>query len=552
MAALDLCPDKAFYHPGETARIAVRLPPLEGPPLRGRIRLRLMSLADEILAVEEEVALTPGAPWETRVLLPLPSEDPRGYGVDAELRDAEGRLLACGSTALDVLRHWAVAPRYGFLSDFPPDRPDIEEAVEALVRFHINGLQFYDWMYRHEDLLTEVDPYRDPLGRLLSRRTVEAGIEAAHRRNIAAMAYAAVYGASAAFARARPGWTLRGADGRPLGLGEDFLSIMDPRPGSPWARHLLRELAEVMRATRFDGIHLDQYGEPRAAWDAHGRFVDLASAFPAFIEQAVAVVRSIRPGAAVAFNAVNNWPIEAVAGTSVDFLYIEVWPPHTAYSDLWRLTVEAQRLGGGKPVVLAAYIDPAWGVNVRLADALIFASGGFHIELGEGSRMLADPYFPKHRPMGEDLKEVLRRYYDFAVRYENVLALGTRDHTAAAGMRIALRGLSAGPPDTAADVWVIARKGEGFEAISLIPARGLPHREWNRPLEAAPCPLEDVPVRYFPPRTVRRVWLASPDLGDPVAMCLGFRSGQCLQGRYIEFTVPRLEYWGLVVIEFAQ
>lgn len=551
MAALDLFPDKAFYYPGEAARITVRMPPLEGLSRQGRIRLRLMFLADEVLAVEEEVALDPEALGEIHIPLPLPPEDPRGYGVDAELRDAEGKLLARGSTALDVLRRWTVAPRYGFLSDFPPNRPDIEEVVEALVQFHINGLQFYDWMYRHEDLLTEEDPYRDLLGRLLSRRTVEALIEAAHRRNIAAMAYAAVYGASVAFARARPGWTLYGADGHSLGLGEDFLSIMDPRPGSPWAQHLLRELAEVMQVTRFDGIHLDQYGEPRTAWDAHGHLVDLASALPAFIEQASAVVRSIRPDATVVFNAVNNWPIKAVARTPVDFLYIEVWPPHTAYSDLWRLIVKGQRLGGGKPVVLAAYIDPAWEVNVRLADAVIFASGGYHIELGERDRMLADPYFPKHRPLSEDLREMLRRYYDFAVRYENVLALGTWDSTAAAMRRIALKGLSAGLPG-ATDVWIIARKGGGFEAINLILARGLPHREWNRPLEIAPSPLEDISVRYFPPQAVRRVWLASPDFDNPVAMCLRFKPDQCPQGNYIEFTVPRLEYWDLLVIEFAQ
>jgi dextranase len=551
MAALDLFPDKAFYYPGEAARITVRMPPLEGPSRRGRIRFQLMFLADEVLAVEEEVALGPGAPEEVHISLPLPPEDPRGYGVDAELRDTEGKLLARGSTALDILRHWTVAPRYGFLSDFPPNRPDIEEAVEALARFHINGLQFYDWMYRHEDLLTEEDPYRDPLGRLLSRRTVDALIEAAHRRNIAAMAYAAVYGASAAFARARPGWTLRGADGHPIGLGEDFLSIMDPRPGSPWAQHLLRELAEVMQVTRFDGIHLDQYGEPWVAWDAHGRLVDLASAFPAFIEQASAVVRSIRPDATVVFNAVNNWPIETVARTPVDFLYIEVWPPHTAYSDLWRLIVEAQRLGGGKPVVLAAYIDPAWEVNVRLADAVIFASGGYHIELGERDRMLADPYFPKHRPLGEDLREVLRRYYDFAVRYENVLALGTWDSTDEGARRVLIEGINTDPEGACGKVWIIARQSESFETISLINLSNIPCPEWNSLLLTAPTLLNELRVRYYTEREVKRVWLASPDFANSQALLLEFKPGWDIRGNHVEFTVPRLEYWDLIVIEFA-
>ena len=65
------------------------------------------------------------------------------------------------------------------------------------------------------------------------------------------------------------------------------------------------------------------------------------------------------------------------------------------------LSASAEQLGGGKPVIIAAYIHPERADNVRLANAVIFASGGYHLELGEPDAMLADPYFPRFGLMDE-------------------------------------------------------------------------------------------------------------------------------------------------------
>uniref|UniRef100_UPI0035E45CB9 glycoside hydrolase family 66 protein n=1 Tax=Thermoflexus sp. TaxID=1969742 RepID=UPI0035E45CB9 len=185
------------------------------------------------------------------------------------------------------------------------------------------------------------------------------------------------------------------------------------------------------------------------------------------------------------------------------------------------------------------------------ADAVIFASGGYHIELGERDRMLADPYFPKHQPLSEDLREVLRRYYDFAVRYENVLALGTQDSTDEEARRVTIEGVNTDPERACGKVWIITRQGGGFETISLINLSDIPSPEWNRLSPMPPTPLNELRVRYHTAREVKRVWLASPDFATPRAMLLEFESGQDTRGNYIAFTVPRLEYWDLIVIEFA-
>ena len=59
------------------------------------------------------------------------------------------------------------------LTDFQPGRTEIAGPVSIMADYHINALQFYDWMYRHEQFLTTEEPYVDLLGRQLSRQVVD-------------------------------------------------------------------------------------------------------------------------------------------------------------------------------------------------------------------------------------------------------------------------------------------------------------------------------------------------------------------------------------------
>ena len=542
-------PDRAFYRPGEKVRLLVYLTSELSRPVAIRLRATICFLVSEVCRIEHVITVQPGDQWH-ELLWDPPPQHPTGYGVDLQVLDRQGTTLSMASTSFDVLERWTQAPRYGFLTDFSPGRMQVEETMDWLIRYHINGLQFYDWMYRHEELLTSQEPYRDPLGRLLSRRTVEALIDAAHRRNIAAMPYTAIYGASVSFYKTHPDWALYKAGGRPIPFGENFLYIMDPSPDSPWTEHLLSEFSEVMQGTKFDGIHLDQYGDPKSGFDAQGEPVNLAEAIPAFINLTKDVVTSYKADATVVFNAVNNWPIETVAPAKQDLVYIEVWPPHTLYQDLWKVIVNAQRLGGGKLVVLAAYVEPARHRNVRLTDAVIFASGGYHIELGERNGMLADPYFPKYQQMSNELAAVVRRYYDFAVRYENVLAEGTWDTTEQQGANVFIEGVQTDPRLVYKKVWAVTRAGPGFETISLINLLGIANPEWSGLLVSDPPMQENLCVRYYTAERIRRVWLASPDLEMPSAVLLSFECKQDARP-YVEFKVPKLIYWDLLVVEYG-
>ena len=135
--------------------------------------------------------------------------------------------------------------------------------------------------------------FTDGMGRPLSMATVRHLIDLVHSRHIAAMPYTAIYGASMAFYQQHPDWALVDANGDLLTLGS-FIAILDPTPGSPWNRHLLAEFADVLDHTAFDGIHIDQYGSPKVAFDAAGNRVDLAEVFPQFIDQTAALVQQKR------------------------------------------------------------------------------------------------------------------------------------------------------------------------------------------------------------------------------------------------------------------
>lgn len=544
---VDFYPTQGMFRPGETVELTLELASTTDRELRASADLQLTHLAEAVAQLNESVTLPPGTTSVVGFRWPAPHVRLRGYGAEVVLTDASGRVLARASTACDVGEHWTLAPRYGFLCEFPPDRDNVDSTLQELAKYHINGVQFYDWQYRHDHLLPPEELFTDPLGRSLSLATVRSLIEAAHRHGMAAMPYTAIYAASPAFAQMHPDLALYNADGAPYEFEDGFLYIMNPAADSPWTEHLLQQFERLLGDLDFDGIHLDQYGDPKSGYAMDGELVDLASVIPDFIRRTKAATGVVRPGASVIFNAVGNWPIETVALGPQDVVYIEVWPPHSSYADLWQLIVNAQALSGGKPVVLAAYIDPQRPRNVRLTDAVIFASGGYHIELGEGTGMLADPYFPKYQPLGEELAAVMRRYYDFAVRYENVLSADTTDITQATASRLSIQGTETDPARVCQKVWPIARQGQGFQTVNLVNLLGVKDPQWTGSRLADPTPVEEMRVHYQVQQEVRRLWLASPDFASPQATLLDFES----EATGITFTVPSLAYWDLIVIEFA-
>ncbi len=406
--------DQSFTRPGEPATWTVTVNSDDRKQTSAATITSKISHLDQALeTITKTIVLSYGDRSASFKWMP-PQETPRGYGLDISVILADGSEIAHFSSGFDVLDAWFQMPRYGFLSDFFPGRKDAAQTLQNLTDYHVNGLQFYDWMYRHETLLTDHDPYIDVLDRELSLETVNALIEEAHKHQIAALPYTAIYASSMEFYNQHKEWGLYYADGKPVYLGTDFLAYMDPRVDSPWTTHLLKEFQAVLENTQFDGIHLDQYGDPKEAYDAEGHPIAIGPAIAETITKTHTLVDQYRPDGAVIFNCVTNWPVELVSKADEDFIYIEVWEPYTSFADLHNLIAYAQSLGTGKPVVLAAYVHPENTSNPMLMDAIIFASGGGHIELGENSGYLGHPYFPYYEKLSASHAQGLKNYYDFA------------------------------------------------------------------------------------------------------------------------------------------
>ena len=525
MRLLDLYPSQGCFASNQPISFVAEIE-VQSAAL-GMLELSIQHLADPAVRVEIPLELEPGVrripmTWEASGI------SPAGYGVTAELIDASNRIRSVKTTAFDVLPHWTKFPRYGFLTDFFPERQDIDKTIDDLTRYHLNGLQFYDWQYRHDRLLAPSEVFSDPLGRLLSLATIRGFIDSAQRCGMATMAYLAVYAASISFWRAHPDWALYDHIGRPIPFGEDFLGLMDPSPGRPWVGHLLDECRRALAELSFDGLHIDQYGEPRQAWDMNANPVDLPGAFVQFIQAA----KDGTGGKTVLFNAVGNWPIETLAASAVDFLYIEVWPPQVRYSDLVEILQNARKLSNGKPAVIAVYLPPTRPANILLANALVFACGGSRIELGEHKQWLADPYFPKHQPLERGLQDSLRRNYDFAVRYGEWIGPGGTD-------------LDNSDIQIDGQVWRFLRRTRGWLVINLVNYSGLsPDPRWD---EAHPMPqaCKDLEMRLPLVERPRGVLWARPEQpkSGPKSLPFDYHNG-CLSVR-----LPVLETWGMVVIE---
>ena len=599
----DAFPDKATYYPGQDALIIVLLRNDGVANYTGSVIARLVWLTDEITETHMPLTLARGETCDLRLKMDVPVTDFRGYGVDIEVTDEAGHSVACTTTALDVLSDWPLAPRYGFFADFSANEPDTVGRVTQLSKYHINVVQYYDWMYRHYQLLplegqTE---FVDALGRKLSLETVRRKIELGHERNMAALAYGAVYGAEPEFVDKHRDLALYKADGTPESI-ENLFYTMDIRRGSPWHDLIINEYVKAVTDMPFDGIHMDQYGFPKSAFvgSADGPAVFLDEHFGPLIDDSARAVQEAKSSAKVIFNCVNDWPTERVATSDQAAIYIEVWSPHDSYSDLRRLILKAKEAASGqKQIILAAYMSPLLNakpemlesaeVATRLTTATIFANGGFHLLMGEGDGALDDPYYPKYATLRPEFANVMRRYYDFFVRYENWLvdpaledisedALGTRSGdprptgsgdprptgsgdpcptesgdpcpTGSGGLRqteglVSLSVANYGHRGRKGEVWTLVHEGPDLLTINLVNLTGLVNDYWNL-LHQPPTTLEEFSVELD--LAAEAVYLASPDCDGGRAIRL---EANVTAGR-TQFVVPRLEYWNLIIVQLAR
>lgn len=533
MRILDFYPAQGSFAPGQTVSFLLEIESPVSQTITPQIFIQ--HLADPSTVIRQTLSIEPGR--QTLQMNWMPPLKPAGYSARLELLSGDDSPALSATTAFDVLPGWTDFPRYGFLADFSASRTDPDSVLRQLTRFHINGLQFYDWQYRHDQLLAPTEAYVDPLGRELSLASVRALVSAAHRYGMAAMPYLAIYAASAGFWRVHPDWALYDEPGNPIPFGENFLGLMDPSAGGPWSEHLLAETSRALHGIPFDGLHIDQYGDPKCAWNSEQHPVDLPRAFVDFIQRA----SDQHPEKTILFNAVGNWPVEALAKSAADFLYIEVWPPDVEYRHLAEIVLEAVRLSHGKAVVIALYLPANRPANNLLVDAVILACGGTRIELGEEARLLSDPYFPKHEEISSELNSHLRQLSDFAVRNGEWL----RPYTLPPYEKeIWADGeLNAAVLSTDAAIMTMTRRHAKSLILQLVNLHGLDsHPRWDK-VHAVPTPCQNVTVNIQMHQRPQQVFWDCPErLGGPQPLDFEY-SNETLTVR-----IPHIHFIGLITI----
>ncbi|HCO68168.1 MAG TPA: cycloisomaltooligosaccharide glucanotransferase [Dysgonomonas sp.] len=546
----DLNTDKACYKPGETVHFTLKEKP------SGNVKIRYSHLGK---VISEDLLSSNSWSWTP------PSDDYKGYMVDIyEITDGKEKIHQ--SIAVDVSSDWKKFPRYGFLSSYGKlSDKEIENNIEVLNRYHINGIQFYDWMHDHQrPLAGTVDnpsaSWSDLMGRTNYLSTVKGYIDAAHNRGMKAMFYNLAFGAlnNAGADGVKEEWYLF-KDENHLKKDSHHLdppfrsSIYLTNPGNQeWQNYITGRHNDIYKVFDFDGYHIDQLGNRGTVYDYSGNVVKLDDTYKSFIS----AMKQSNPDKRLVMNAVSQYgQQQSIAKSEVDFLYTEVWDESKTYDQLAQVIFDNSRYSENtKAAVLAAYMNYARSGNsgyintsgILLTDAVIFSFGGAHLELGE--HYLANEYFPNSNlQMKSETKKSLTHYYDFLVAYQNILRDGGTFSTI--NVQSADGSLSfENWPASQGNIAVVGKKFTDKDAVHLINFSQANTMEWRdtNGTQKEPVLVKDIQVKVNTSNTVTKVWLASPDINGGVAMNIDFSQS----GSEVLITIPSLKYWDMVVFEY--
>ncbi len=546
---MDLYPAKAQFLTGEEIVLKLETAWRDG----WTAQIRVFHLSDEILS-----KTICGLSFGADISLGHFEASFAGYGVSAELTSGEKQVIL--ETAFDVVDHPGRSLRYGFLSDFT-QADDNVDAVDWLCKCHINLAQYYDWSFRHHQLVSTEDCYQDMMGKGICKDTVKNQIRRGNERGIRAIAYGAVYAAGREFFEAHRDWAFYNSSGQPF-VFIDVFYIMNLQRNSPWCKHLLEQYRIAIAEMGFHGIHMDTYGFPKTAYSHLSptpKLVRLDEEMPALIEKAR---ERLGDEACLIFNNVGNWPVYATAAAPQDAVYIEVWPPSERYFQIAQLISGARAsAGSAKPVILAAYLAPFREgdrgqamVSAQLLTAAIVSIGGYHLLTGERKAVLTQGYYSDYVCLSDAEAAKLRRYYDFMIRYLELfydpqLRDVSMTHTGWDNFEYQCLSHPASAYGEAGKLWMILRERDRRKCLYLVNLCGCMDDDWNRGKEQPP-PQQDVRFRVQVEYSLKGIYAASPDWLSLGVRELPFQYIEDSRGRFAEFALSEISLWTVIWMDF--
>ncbi|MHA4808626.1 endo-dextranase [Flavitalea flava] len=561
---VSLTTDKACYRPGDQITITID----KNLPVSAKFRVWKL---DKIIS---EIPVT-GKIWNWTA----PSSDFMGYMVEVcnpvaaagspdGTGGAGGAEKRYGCIAVDVSSDWSRFPRYGFLSAFGQIPGTAMAATLAdLNRYHLNGIQFQDWEYAHHLPLagTVASPaatWKDIANRDNYASTVRQYIDLAHGYNMKAMTYNLCYGAlsDAASAGIPDQWylytdrqhTKKEVNQLPKPPFKSDIYLLDP--SSPdWQQYIVSKTSDVYSVYDFDGYQVDQLGDRSKNLYAYdGSLKNPETGFGDFL----AAMKKAAPSKRLVMNAVNQYGQQmSIAKAPVDFLYTEVWSPNEDYKDLAAIIQQNDAWSNyTQKTVLAAYMDynlaesPGYfnTPGVLLTDAVIFAFGASHLELGE--HMLGKEYFPNgNLSMKNDLQKAMVNYYDFLVAYQHLLRDGGQFNTPGLTSTDGKMMPASWPPKTGAVSFIGKDMGTAqvIHLINFASASGFDWRDTNGK-QTVPAPFQNTGLTCTVTKQIKKIWFASPDIAGGLCSEIPFTQ----TGHSVSFLLPALFYWDMLVLDY--
>ena len=597
-APVELTTDKVRYEPESTVRFTSKYL----LPDNAKVRY----LHGNTVVKTDEIGGKQSWSWK------VPAQNFTGYLAEIYVADgiAEQTLATIG---VDVSTEWGRFPRYGFVSHYGSDKTveQVKKEVDMLNRYHMTGIQFYDWQWQHHKLIPEgASQWKDVGLRDVFKSSIENYITKLHEVGSKCMFYDLLYGVTGNIVDGKPETpaNLDGKDGissdwgwidlhandkggydlhqvqHPLG---SWPSIYVMNPGNQdWVNYLSKEIKKVYQHLKFDGYHIDQLGRQREAY-----YVNLQSKtedgqkvytggdrrdthdFEGYYANFINRMKSDSKDKSLVMNAVSNFGGSKIVGTgNVEFGYNEMW---SADDYLWnyRKIIQDNRRNNGKNTfntVFAAYLHCRNGKegqfrtsSALFGNATIFALGGSRIELS-GDHMLYTEYFPDNkRKMPNKLQKSIIHYYDFLVAYENYL----RDGNAETSVNMTMEGVNVAawdfsepdPSKEKAEDQVIGPKPYSVNtysttkgnvtAIQLLNYSNFSRDNFN---------IRDIKETMPEPNVLLNKKIVLDDAA-PVAR-IWVASPDCFGGApqevvftqnngKVTFTLPSLEYWTMVVVE---
>lgn len=549
---IDIYPEKAQYIRNENIKLIVEL---DAPPRREyQAKLFITHLQDTIF--EQKVYLDSQL---CEIQIPGINTDFGGYGVKLLVFN-DDKLMSQSYTAFDVVSQSNKAIRYGFLSDYSTEDGEEHLDVSYLRKLHINYVQYYDWSYRHDNLVSKEVKYQDMMGREVNLETVKNKIQACKSYGMKSIGYGAVYAASREFYEQHKELAFYTSAGDPF-VFIDIFYIMNMAKNSPWRKHIIEEYAKAIEEVGFDGIHMDTYGFPKSAYTyKQEKLVKLEEEFASLIEESKERLNLITEDNHLIFNNVGNWPVNTVACAPQDAIYIEVWDPYNRYDHIQQIIKDARReCMDKKPVILAAYLKPFMEESQErgayaafILTAVISSNGAYHLLNGEENGVLTQGYYVDHSFISDSTSEKMRCYYDFIVQYmelfyDSEMVDVSMTHIGWDNVEYQCYSDCWSVTGEADKLWITIREKENRKLISFVNLCGNDNL-WNLG-KNKPLDMDKIEMQILVDKPVKGVYFISPDKNHGKVKELTYEKKKTDRGWTISFLVPEVEIWSNIWID---